>query len=191
MKTRNINCKFLWEKWKPIPNYEGLYKASTLGRIKSLERIIHKQKCNVLFKEVILKQNKRSILSTNNYYCVNLYNNEHKSKIQSVHRILAMCFITNPDNKSQINHIDGNKHNNRFSNLEWCTASENAIHANINGLSIPPRGIKNGNSKLTEEDVIYIRNTRYKVSRKDLAIKFNISLKHVDRVRSKKRWKHI
>lgn len=190
MKTRNINCKFLWEKWKAIPNYEGLYKASTLGKIKSLEKVIHKQNCNVVFKETILKQFLRSVLNRHGYYCVNLYDNNHKCKTHFVHRLLAISFILNPNNKPQINHIDGIKINNKLYNLEWCTASENSQHAYDTGLSIPPRGIKNGNSKLTEEDVIYIRNTRYKVSRKDLAAKFNISLKHVDKVRSKERWKH-
>lgn len=191
MKTRNINCKFQWEKWKAIPNYEGLYKASTLGRIKSLERIIHKQKCNVLFKETIIKQFHRFNNKSSNYYCANLYDNNHKCKTTSVHRILAICFISNPFNKPQINHIDGIKTNNKLYNLEWCTASENTQHGYDTGLSMARRGSLNWNSKLTEKDVVYIRNTRYKVSRKDLAIKFNISIKHIDRIRCKERWKHI
>ena len=100
MKTRNINCKFQWEKWKSIINYEGLYKASTLGKIKSLEKVIHKRNCDVVFKETILKQFLRSVLKQHDYYCVNLYDNNPKRKTHFVHRLLAICFIPNLNNKS-------------------------------------------------------------------------------------------
>jgi hypothetical protein len=105
------------EIWKDIPNYEGFYQVSNLGNIKSL----HYNQQNI---EKILKQTKNS----SGYYKVELYKNK-KSKIFYVHRIVAMAFIPNPKNKSEVNHIDGNKLNNNVSNLEWNTISENQKHA--------------------------------------------------------------
>lgn len=100
------------EIWKDIPNYENLYQVSNQGNVKSV--------CS----SKMLKS------SPNNcgYYKVELYKNK-KSKVFYVHRLVAISFIPNPENKKQVNHIDGNKANNNVSNLEWCTASENQIHA--------------------------------------------------------------
>lgn len=102
------------EIWKDIPGYEWLYQASSLGRIKSLKR----------------KADRMIRLShdTNWYHQFSLY--KHQShKHGRVHRIVAQLFISNPDKKFYINHINGLKDDNRVENLEWCTASENTRHA--------------------------------------------------------------
>ena len=67
-------------------------------------------------------------LGANGYYYVDLYKNGKSTKI-AVHRLLAMHFIPNPENKRTVNHIDGNKKNNNLSNLEWATDAENVQHA--------------------------------------------------------------
>ena len=80
---------------------------------------------------------------------------DNKQKL--VHRIVAECFIPNPENKPCVNHKDGNKLNNDISNLEWCTHSENTKHAYENGLEKKCLGEKHHAHKLTEENVIFIR----------------------------------
>lgn len=59
-----------------------------------------------------------------------------------IHRLVAEIFIPNLDNKPEVNHIDGNKHNNRYDNLEWVTTSENRLHAYKTGLQTPTYGFK-------------------------------------------------
>lgn len=68
------------------------------------------------------------------YITVNLNNGTQNSKRFYVHRLVAIHFIDNPEDKHDINHIDGNKNNNKSSNLEWCTKSENIQHAYETGL---------------------------------------------------------
>lgn len=85
---------------------------------------------------VINKKNKRIVkqrIEINGYVRVGIYKNSIQ-KMMFVHRLVAETYIPNPDNKPQVNHIDGDKQNNHVSNLEWCTASENFTHARETGL---------------------------------------------------------
>lgn len=74
----------------------------------------------------------------------------------SIHRMVATAFVPNPYDKPQVNHIDGDKTNNRADNLEWVTQSENMKHAVLHGLAADQRGENNSNSKLTNADVVDI-----------------------------------
>lgn len=103
------------EEWKDVPNYEGLYQVSNLGRIKSL------RDKNGKAREKILKLK----LSKFGYYQICLCKNG-KQKWYFVHRLVALAFIPNPNNLPQINHIDENKTNNYVENLEWCTSKYNS-----------------------------------------------------------------
>lgn len=119
------------EVWKDIPGYEGLYQVSDLGRVRSLERWRYNPKCKdgkQYVPEKILKAAERT------GYLVVAINKNGKRKSYSVHRLVAQAFIPNPENKRTVNHKDGNKKNNRVSNLEWNTDSENVNHAIITGL---------------------------------------------------------
>lgn len=115
------NC----EVWKDIDGYEGKYKISNLGRVKSL---VFSNRQSTFLKERILKPQKNK-----KYLQVSLCKN-NKIKIINIHRLVALTFIPNPNNLPQINHIDGNKLNNIVENLEWCTCSQNIQHAYNNGL---------------------------------------------------------
>lgn len=113
------------EKWKNIKGFETEYQISNLGNVKSLGRERGVNKSGKYFqKEKILSL----IVKNTGYIQVTL----SKNKVQSaklVHRLVAENFLSNPKNKKQINHKDGDPSNNRIDNLEWCTPSENGIHS--------------------------------------------------------------
>ena len=123
--------------WKEIPNTNGLYFASTDGEIKSAPRM-RKYLSGGCVKGEYLRDGRilKKVKSEHGYYCVTLKLNDGTQKTKMVHRLVAQTFIPNPENKPQINHIDGCKTNNNISNLEWCTARENIIHAFKNGLNL-------------------------------------------------------
>jgi hypothetical protein len=113
------------EIWKQILGFDGFYFVSNLGRIKSF-KILNTQNKNKI--GIIKKQR-----NNKGYKIISVKFNKVKISLK-VHRLVAMAFIPNPENKSQINHKDGNKSNNNVNNLEWATGSENVKHAFNTGL---------------------------------------------------------
>jgi hypothetical protein len=121
------------EIWKDVKSFEGIYQVSNLGRVKSLSRnFILKGKVNNLHTRVV-KEKILKPLNIQGYMRVVLCKNRIKKNFQ-VHRLVALHFIDNPENKSHVNHKDCVKDNNNVINLEWCTPSENSRHAMENGL---------------------------------------------------------
>ena len=110
------------EIWKDIKNYEGQYQVSSFGKVKSLN---YKRSG----KEKILSAGR----SNTGYLTVVLCNNKNR-KTFYIHKLVAEAFINNIKNKSEVNHIDGNKENNCVNNLEFCTTKENIQHAWKKGL---------------------------------------------------------
>lgn len=135
------------EIWRDVVGYEGFYKISNLGKVISVNRIdVRGQHRKPVEKSQRL----------NNGYFVTTLHKDKVRKTMKVHRLVAMAFIPNPENKPQVNHKDGNKLNNHLDNLEWCTAKENTIHARDNNL-LSIVGVNNYQTNLTERDVQIMR----------------------------------
>lgn len=176
-----VNSPFV-EIWKNIINYEGLYQVSNYGRIKSLNRT---DSNNHKIFEKILKPIFSGTANT-----INLYKNGYKQRV-SIHRIVANHFIPNLFNYPIINHLNGNKKDNRFTNLEWCTYSINHKHAYEIGLKQPKRGEESHLAKLTQKDVEKIRFL-YKttdLTQSNLAQIFNVQLKCIYSILNEFTWK--
>lgn len=130
-KNKNENFikieSFKGESWKDIENFEGLYKISDMGRIKSLPRILKNGLRSYLSKEKILKPHKNK----NGYLTIKLYKNGIKTGYL-IHRLVAIAFIPNPNNYPEVNHKDENPSNPKIENLEWCTGKYNSNYGNRN-----------------------------------------------------------
>lgn len=158
---------------KEIKNYEGFYTISNRGVIHSL----HTGK--------IIKQH----LNRYGYYQVRLYKNK-KPKNFTVHRLVAETFIPNIHNVETVNHIDGNKTNNKVENLEWCSFSENFNKAYNAGLV--PKGKYNGNAIFNDEQIRFIREA-YKsgYSARRLARVFNTAHDVIADIISRKSYSNV
>lgn len=110
------------EVWKDIEGYEGLYQVSNFGRIKSLP----KKKGNGV--GYITNTSFLKLCVNHNGYCIVNLSKHSVLTFKQVHRLVARAFIPNPENKEQVNHINGVKTDNRLENLEWCTNGENQKH---------------------------------------------------------------
>ena len=160
------------EIWKDIEGYEGLYQVSNMGRVKSF----------FSGREKIKKLHMRG-----GYWLAKIKNN-----YVGVHILVAKAFIPNPENKSEVNHLNG-KSDNRVSSLEWVTHKENMQHAVKTGLQKTMSGTKVGTSKLTESEVKFIREN-FKAWDSEfgaipLAKKFNVDPRTIRDAARKKHYK--
>ena len=163
------------EKFREIKDYEN-YLVSDQGRV-----------FNFKFKKFL-----KPLKNQYGYFRVNLWKNGIV-KTHRIHRLVALAFIPNMFGKRTVNHIDGIKTNNYVENLEWATDKENNQHAWGNGLQKPKKGIKNGNSKLSESQVLEIRKLYASGNyyQKDLAKIFNVGKSLIGYIVNRKLWNHI
>lgn len=158
------------EIWKNIEGFNGYYQVSNLGRIKSTGS---RARIRKLFPNKVW-----------GYLYVVLKGKKGKR----VHRLVAQAFIQNPNNYPEVNHKDGDKTNNRVENLEWCTPSQNMIHAVKSGLKPPSYGRR----KLTIDQVEEIRYLRYcGATSVQLASEFNVHKDSILNIISRRTWAHV
>lgn len=130
------------ERWKDIPGFEGLYQISDYGRVKALTRTLsHKIHGSWTIKEKILKpslngKGQNNYNTGKGYLFVVLFDRNKKIHNVRIHRLVAENFVINPNINiyTQVDHIDCNKLNNYYKNLEWVTPLENTRRALKNGL---------------------------------------------------------
>ena len=163
--------------WRPIKEFERYYEINRNGQIRNRKR-------NKLIKQHPDKDG---------YFRVILWHSEKGWRFNRiVHRLLCEAFIPNPDNKKCVNHKDGNKQNNNLSNLEWVTDLENKEHAMVNNLMRGRPGESHHNVKLTEKDILRIRQLiKEGQNDKEIGKLFKVHKGTINKIRNGYRWKHI
>ncbi len=138
----------LKENWVSVEGYEGLYEVSNFGGIRRIESLVTQKGgfTGKNFTRVYKKRLLKPRLPKNGYPYVSLSKNG-KRVTYTVHRIVALHFLDNPNNYPEVNHKDGDKSNNAVENLEWCTSSENKKHCFDIGLRVNEFGVKAHNFK--------------------------------------------
>lgn len=170
---------------------------SSMGRVKTIPRIVVRSDGRTAFyKGHIRKPSKRK----DGYLQIRIKFNNGRVKNRLVHRLVAIAFIPNPDNKPEVNHKDNEPENNTPTNLEWTTTKENIRHAHKNGFVDSARGERHGRAKLNRHLVRFIRDEiakdqargKYKrVQEKVRKLGCEITTMTMRSIVIRKIWKHI
>ena len=167
------------ERWRWVVGYEGLYMVSDYGRVKRVKpsrgakvgRVLRQAACSNGYRQVTLSDG-----------C--------KRRIHRVHRLVAEAFAENPEGKRYVNHIDGDKTNNRVENLEWCTRSENMLHSyRVLGHKRPHAVPDRRRRKLTDEQIVGIYNSGGIYA--EIARRYGISDVMARKIKTGKCWKDV
>lgn len=180
------------EVWKEIPGFK-YYKASNLGRIRSVDRIRPHGKCKN--KTQFVRGKILKLTKTNQAYPVvgvytGEYGNASKPIIKRVHVLIALTFFGPRPYGFDIAHLNGKGLDNRVTNLKYCTRKENEAHKDFHGTRL--RGEDNPCSKLKNQDVRNIRKlVKIGMPHKKIASRFGISRRYIWEIYKKNRWGHI
>ena len=168
------------ENWLPVVGYEGLYSVSDLGNVMSMNY----NKTGLLKMMQPCAGNARSP-----YLKVHLHKNG-KSSTATVHSLVIAAFVGLRPPGYDVNHKSGDKFDNRLINLEYCTSSENRLHAYQIGTHVPKYGEKHAWAKLSENDVLEIKKKLGEGwTQKELSLLYQIGQTTISRIKHGKRWK--
>ena len=182
------------EYWRNVPGYEGLYRVSDWGRVKSVERKarigggLFRQVRERILKYAYLKPGKR-----HKSYLIVILSKENQTKIRLIHRLVLEAFIGSCPQGMETCHNDGNPQNNRLMNLRWDTHQENSNDTIRHGTRSNIQGENHYGAKLTEVKVLKIRQLfatgRY--SQKRLSQIFGVGFTIIHKIIRRLNWKHI
>lgn len=162
------------EQWKEIPDCAGRYRVSNTGRV-----------ANVVTNRILAPYTTKD-----GYHRVTLYGNSPACKKFLVHRLVTTAFIGCIDKGFEVNHKNGVKSDNSVGNLEIVTRSDNLVHSHKMGLH-NVKGEKHPGHKLTESEVLNIRELKGQYTQKYIAGMFNVSYATVKKIMQRRLWAHI
>ena len=169
------------ETWKPIVGYEGSYEASSIGRVRSLDRQAGQK---IAYGRIIAPSS-----CGNGYTGFALCRGNAKVRIKT-HRAVCLAFHGEPVGRKCVRHLNGDRSDNRAANLAWGTWSDNMADAKAHGTFA--FGEKSNKTKLKDVDVRQIRQRRANGERQHyLADEFGISRSAVSQICAGKRWGHV
>lgn len=177
---------------KDIKGYEGLYYVTDTGEVWSYDRKIILN----LNNKPCIKKGKKLAGGYRLGYVVVCLCNDGTRKMHTIHRLVAEAFLEKTDDlKTDVNHLDLKKDNNHYTNLEWCTKSENSKHAFNMGViagEIGAKGISHSKAKLNEKDIIEIKRliekglTCYRIGKI-----FSVDASSIRAIKTNKTWTHV
>ena len=176
------------ENWKDISGYGGDYQVSDCGRVRGVDRTIEYNGIARLQRGKVLK-----LKRNNRGYLIARLRCNGIEKNELVHRLVAAAFIGIPEEGQEINHLDGDKANNVPGNLEWCTRSENLVHAYESGLRVARWGTATGVAKLKPSDVLQARRWYHsgKYSQSEIARIFSVCPSTISRAVRGELWANL
>lgn len=184
------------EEWRDVVGYVGWYKVSSHGRVKSLPRwIVRRKRANyretptpIFYSGKLLDLHKDRF----GYIRVHLSKNG-RGKLLLLHRVVAQAFLlAGAKDQTEVNHLDGDKENNKATNLAWVTPGENVRHARDIGLTHGLKGEAHPLAVLTEADVLTIRKmSSHGYTRVELSKRFGVTAVMISNIVLRKSWRHV